>query len=55
MVGVVTDALKWPAGDGQVFVGWWGSVCPLCPSDISPAERGNPRLVFHRRVDGMLD
>ncbi len=35
--------LVWPAGVLQVLVGWLvGVVCPLCPSDISPASGGNP-------------
>ena len=34
--------LVWPAGVMQVLGVWLGVVCPLCPSDISPASGGNP-------------
>ena len=34
--------LVWPAGGGRFSIFWWGLVCPLCPSDISPASERNP-------------
>ncbi len=38
----MAGVLIWPAGVLQVFVFCWGLVCPLCPSDISPVNGGNP-------------
>ena len=45
--------LVWPAGVLQVFMFGWG-VCPLCPSDISPASGDNPSgFVSSPRLRGL--